>query len=95
GVFDIPSAKCPPDRGSSDRVTGGLAPIISTSPTSSFSLSPPKKTISPNNHSSTAARFPAVVPRHIPARSNSSYDLLTPPLTPDDGDASGASGIST
>jgi len=76
-------------------VTGGLAPIISTSPTSSFSLSPPKKTISPNNHSSTAARFPAVVPRHIPARSNSSYDLLTPPLTPDDGDASGASGIST
>ncbi|KAF9227305.1 hypothetical protein BS17DRAFT_747693 [Gyrodon lividus] len=72
-----------------------LAPIISTPPASSFSLSSPKKTRSPINNSSTTARFPAAVaPRHIPGRSDS-YDLLTPPLTPDDSDASGASGIST
>ncbi|KAF8556353.1 hypothetical protein OG21DRAFT_657272 [Imleria badia] len=103
GVFDIPNAKCPPDRGSSDCVTGGLAPIISQSPDSSFSPSPSEKSSSSKsssiNNQVTSARIPSTVPpRYIPARSwspESSYGLLTPPLTPDDSDASGAHGIST
>ncbi|KIJ67833.1 hypothetical protein HYDPIDRAFT_173587 [Hydnomerulius pinastri MD-312] len=84
-----------PGVGSSDCVTGSLAPIISSSPDSSFSPSPPEK-ISPINSPSTTARFPATVaPRYIPGRSESPYDLATPPLTPDGGDGSGASGITT
>jgi hypothetical protein len=76
-------------------VTGGLAPIISQSPDSSFSPSPPKSTSPINNHI-TSARIPiSVPPRYIPARSESPYGLLTPPLTPDDSDASGAHGIIT
>jgi len=94
GVFDIPNAKCPPDRGSSDCVTGGLAPIISQSPDSSFSPSPPEKSTSPINNHITSARIPIIVPsRYIPARSESPCGLVTPPLTPDDSDASGAHGI--
>ena len=99
GVFDIPNAKCPPDRGSSGRVTGGLAPIISQSPDSSFSPSPPEKISSSINSHVISARTPSTVPpRCIPARAwspESPYDLLTPPLTPDDSDASGAHGITT
>ena len=34
GVFDIPNAKCPPDRGSSDWVTDSLAPSFPSSPSS-------------------------------------------------------------
>ncbi|KAI0785591.1 ornithine decarboxylase antizyme-domain-containing protein [Abortiporus biennis] len=34
GVFDIPNAKCPPDRGSPDWVTASLAPVFSSSPSS-------------------------------------------------------------
>lgn len=90
GVFDIPNAKCPPDRGSSDCVTGGLAPIISQSPDSSFSPSPPDP--SPFNNHFTG---PLVSPRYIPARSDSPNSLLTPPLTPDDSDASGTHGMLT
>lgn len=96
GVFDIPNTKCPPDGGSSDRVTGGLAPIISQSPDSSFSPSPPEKATSPINDHYTSTRIPtAVPPRYIPARSQSPYGLPTPPLTPDDSDAGGAHGIFT
>jgi hypothetical protein len=36
-----------------------------------------------------------VSPRSIPGRSESPCSLLTPPLTPDDSDASGAHGIFT
>ncbi|KAI0365629.1 hypothetical protein BV20DRAFT_1038810 [Pilatotrama ljubarskyi] len=43
GGFDIPTAKCPPDRGSSDWVTDSLArsslPPLSSSPTSSINSS--------------------------------------------------------
>lgn len=96
GVFDIPPAKCPPDGGSSDCVTGGLAPIISQSPDSSFSPSPPEKlSVSINNHV-TATRISSTVPsRYIPTRNESPYGFSTPPLTPDDSDASSADGIST
>ncbi|KAI6166110.1 ornithine decarboxylase antizyme-domain-containing protein [Pisolithus thermaeus] len=46
------------------------------------------------NHTATAV-FPSVAtPRKIPGKPQS-YDLPTPPLTPDDGDGSGASGIIT
>ncbi|KAG9316665.1 ornithine decarboxylase antizyme-domain-containing protein [Chiua virens] len=95
GVFDIPNAKCPPDRGSSDCVTGGLAPIISQSPDSFFSPSPPDKSC-PISNCFTSTQIPASVPpRFIPGRSESPSSLLTPPLTPDDSDASGAHGILT
>ena len=96
GVFDIPNVKCPPDRGSSDCVTGGLTPMISQSPDSSFSPSPPEKASSPISNHFTSTRIPAVVPsRYFPPRSEYPYGLITPPLTPDDSDASGAHGIFT
>ena len=77
-------------------MTGGLAPIISQSPDSSFSPSPPEKSTSPINNHITSARIPITVPpRYISARSESPYGLFTPPLTPDDSDASGAHGIIT
>ena len=91
GAFDAPKAKCPPDRGSSDCVTGSQASFLpyhfSDSPSSSLSSSPI------SNHSSTSSdsprslfnypisRPPATSPRNIPSRSISS--LSTPPLTPD------------
>ncbi|KAJ7925209.1 ornithine decarboxylase antizyme-domain-containing protein [Mycena leptocephala] len=59
-----PGPKCPPDRGSSDCVTGSPASIFSASNSSYF--------YSPSN------------PRPIPSRDSSS-DLATPPLTPDNG----------
>lgn len=64
GGFDTPKPKCPPDRGSSDCVTGSPASIFSASNSSYF--------YSPSN------------PRPIPSRDSSS-DLATPPLTPDNG----------
>lgn len=95
GGFDVPKDKCPPDRGSSDWVTDSLASKIP-----SFSQSLPFSTqISPMNHTTTAG-FPSVAtPRKILGKPQS-YDLPTPPLTPDDGDnddgdGSGASGIIT
>lgn len=70
--------------------------MISQSPDSSFSPSPPEKTTSPINNHFTSTRIPTTVPpRYIPARSESPYGLPTPPLTPDDSDASGARGIFT
>jgi len=100
GVFDIPNAKCPPDRGSSDWVTDSLARVISRSPDSSISYSPSsEKSSSPIDNHFTYPRIPSTVPpRYIPARHESlesTYSLPTPPLTPDDSDASGAHGIIT
>lgn len=91
GGFDITKEKCPPDRGSSDWVTDSLVPMIP-----SFSQSLPSTQTNITNHT-TAAVFPsAATPRKIPGKPQS-YDLPTPPLTPDDGDdddvGSGASGI--
>ncbi|KIM40051.1 hypothetical protein M413DRAFT_446198, partial [Hebeloma cylindrosporum] len=90
GAFDAPKAKCPPDRGSSDCVTGSQASFLpyhfSDSPSSSPSSSPN------SNYSSSSPDSPrslfnypiphtATSPRNIPSRSISS--LSTPPLTPD------------
>ncbi|KAI6121757.1 ornithine decarboxylase antizyme-domain-containing protein [Pisolithus sp. B1] len=76
--------------GSSDWVTDSLASMIP-----SFSQSLPfSSQTSSVNHTATAV-FPSVAtPRKIPGKPQS-YDLPTPPLTPDDGDGSGASGIIT
>ncbi|GLB37147.1 putative ornithine decarboxylase antizyme [Lyophyllum shimeji] len=100
GVFDAPKAKCPPDRGSSDCVTGSPASIFSTT-SSDFSFSspelhyplinkpssiPPAKPNTDTNGFATYSR-PVSCPRAIPSRGASS-DLSTPPLTPDDDDDS-------
>ncbi|KAI6131648.1 ornithine decarboxylase antizyme-domain-containing protein [Pisolithus croceorrhizus] len=79
-----------PGVGSSDWVTDSLASMIP-----SFSQSLPfSSQTSSVNHTATAV-FPSVAtPRKIPGKPQS-YDLPTPPLTPDDGDGSGASGIIT
>jgi len=99
GAFDAPKAKCPPDRGSSDCVTGRPAPILcayndspSSSPNASyFSKSivyprsdSPITTIDYSHFTQTASS-----PRAIPIRHHS--DLVTPPLTPDGSDYSSGS----
>jgi len=97
GGFDTPNAKCPPDRGSSDCVTGSLAPTISTSPYKQFSSSPPEKHINSFARPPNSPFRTAVAPRDIPCRSDSPYDVATPPLTPDDDDdesSDSSSGIS-
>ncbi|KAI0356236.1 hypothetical protein OH77DRAFT_1478325 [Trametes cingulata] len=75
GGFDIPTAKCPPDRGSSDWVTDSLArsslPPLSSSPTSSIDssesaastlLSLGSKPHLPTNFSSRPYSFPPTPP---------------------------------
>lgn len=114
GAFDIPKAKCPPDRGSLDCVTDGPA-LFSSSPPSSFSTSPTStyfdssRTHSPIRSSKSSFRrsstgphtppdsgyFPRGAkagayklrsrPVAIPAKSSSTVQLCTPPLTPDTG----------
>ncbi|KAJ4468193.1 ornithine decarboxylase antizyme-domain-containing protein [Lentinula aciculospora] len=88
GAFDTPKAKCPPDRGSSECVTGNPAP-----PTSKTSISSPKNDYNFSylkQHTPARGSFPfpktAPGPYVIPARSSSgNSDLSTPPLTPDGG----------
>ena len=90
GGFDAPRVKCPPDRGSSDCVTGSPASIFSRHSDSDYEpdslqssiiypLTPPPE---------TCGSFPsscgAVAPRPIPNKT-SSFGDFTPPLTPDDG----------
>ncbi|KAK0241900.1 ornithine decarboxylase antizyme-domain-containing protein [Armillaria nabsnona] len=98
GAFDVPNPKCPPDRGSSDCVTGRPASILSSSP-STLSSSPDSNYI--NKHivyphakppitTVDCSRARATVPVTIPTRSPSV--LSTPPLTPDDGSDCSASG---
>lgn len=48
GAFDAPKSKCPPDRGSSDCVTGSSAPFFSFPP-SSISSSPTSFSTSPSS----------------------------------------------
>lgn len=93
GAFDIPNAKCPPDRGSSDCVTGSPASSISSS-FSRYSSSPNSSNDS-LTHSSYSPYPSAVPPRDIPIRANSPYDIATPPLTPDDDEDCYATGIIT
>lgn len=92
GAFDAPKPKCPPDRGSSDCVTGNPAPMYSTFP--HFSPSPDYDTNSKNlvhpfiEPLTTTAGYtnrshPISAPRAIPVRNDS--ELSTPPLTPDSG----------
>jgi len=89
GAFDAPKAKCPPDRGSSDCVTGSLA---SVSPHDSISSSPDQY-LSDRAFLSHAKSYPIIAtkpsnisrldsyPRSASIRSSS--DLSTPSLTPD------------
>jgi len=94
GVFDAPKAKCPPDRGSSDWVTGSPASASPALSFSSRSLSSSDFSSSPDsiNHSSsspiasTYSAQPLVAPRAIPGTPSSYEDIDTPPLTPDDED---------
>ncbi|KAJ4498299.1 ornithine decarboxylase antizyme-domain-containing protein [Lentinula lateritia] len=89
GAFDTPKVKCPPDRGSSECVTGIPAPLasnpsISSSPESYYTSAYPKQ------HTYVRGSFPfsktSVGPCAIPARTSSgSSESSTPPLTPDDG----------
>ncbi|TFK44654.1 ornithine decarboxylase antizyme-domain-containing protein [Crucibulum laeve] len=102
GAFDVPKAKCPPDRGSSDCVTGSPASIFSTynhsissSPDSlSFSkpISYPKPQV-PITSIDYSNFTRSSSPRAIPSRNNS--DLSTPPLTPDGGSEYSRSDSST
>jgi len=111
GVFDIPTSKCPPDRGSSDCVTGSPASMVSSSPFSDISSSPSRdyvatKSLShhPDSYHNTdyvfSGRKDAAMPQAIPRRSSSPYNIATPPLTPDDDEededgGNWASGITT
>jgi len=86
GAFDVPKLKCPPDRGSSDCVTGDPAPFFSSSPP----LSSSPNSVSDNQLSTylpsgycSAQITGGTLPQRIPKRSHS--DLSTPPLTPDVG----------
>ncbi|KNZ80472.1 Ornithine decarboxylase antizyme [Termitomyces sp. J132] len=85
--------KCPPDRGSSDCVTGSPASVYSSYISSSSELhhasTKSNKLLSANTDTSRdgfSYTRPVVLPRAIPTRSAS--ELSTPPLTPDDGDES-------
>ncbi len=100
GGFDVPKSKCPPDRGSSDCVTGGPALNHSSAFNPSFYSSPSLslKDIranqsfvyppTPPTPTADIVSFPhsPVVPQPIPAlrTQNFSHGIATPPLTPDD-----------
>ena len=81
GAFDVPKAKCPPDRGSLGCVTGSPASsLFSSHLTDSPSSSPSS---SPVSTDSIVYNSQATIPRAIPRRGYST--LSTPPLTPDNG----------
>jgi hypothetical protein len=87
GGFDVPKPKCPPDRGSSDCVTGSPAPTFSSEPDSDYEskllqnsiVYPPTPPLEPTGYASSNI----TAPRLIPAKSMKSPGLATPPLTPD------------
>ncbi|KAF9452351.1 hypothetical protein P691DRAFT_661180 [Macrolepiota fuliginosa MF-IS2] len=90
GAFDVPNSKCPPDRGSSDCVTGSPAscfsspsPSFCSSPTSSFSTSPTSSAGTRANISTIST--PRTIPALARSGSSASSGFSTPPLTPDDG----------
>ncbi|KAF9264274.1 hypothetical protein L218DRAFT_972776 [Marasmius fiardii PR-910] len=94
--------KCPPDRGSSECVTGRPAPFSPSFELSSLSFanaSSPKNPTPPlkvPNSTSTYVSRPFTIPRAaVPSRTGSaSSDLSTPPLTPDDSsDCSSSIGV--
>lgn len=79
GAFDVPKAKCPPDRGSLDCVTGSPASSLFSHLTDSYS----SPSSSPVSADSIVYNSQATIPRAIPRRDYST--LSTPPLTPDNG----------
>jgi len=81
GAFDVPKAKCPPDRGSLDCVTGSPASSLFSHLSSSPFSSPTSSPVSTNPFVYNS--HPASIPRTIPRRNYS--NLSTPPLTPDNG----------
>lgn len=106
GDFDVPNPKCPPDRGSSDCVTGSQASMFSTSPFANRSTpSPSSEPKFPNpivhpatpplgNHSNTTGDYISS-PQDIPGRARNvpaAHNLTTPPLTPDSDDGESVSG---
>ncbi|KAG1900680.1 ornithine decarboxylase antizyme-domain-containing protein [Suillus fuscotomentosus] len=78
---------------SSDCVTGSPASSISSS-FSNYSSSPNTSNVS-LMHPSYSPYSSTVPPRDIPVRTDSPYDIATPPLTPDDDEDSYATGILT
>jgi len=83
GGFDVPKLKCPPDRGSSDCVTGSPASFSSAS--SNFS------TYYPASNPSFVPSNPRPIPASRVPITSSNSDLATPPLTPDNGSDFGGS----
>ena len=79
GAFDVPKAKCPPDRGSLDCVTGSPASSLFSHLTDSPSSSPASSPVSTNSFIYNS--HPATIPRNIPSRNDSTSS--TPSLTPD------------
>jgi hypothetical protein len=99
GGFDVPNAKCPPDRGSSDCVTGSQAPIFpsspfnnhftpSNSPAPKFPNSivyPPTPPLESYSNNYISAAFPQNIPGRI-GNVLAAHNIATPPLTPDSDD---------
>ena len=81
GAFDVPKAKCPPDRGSLDCVTGSPASSLFSSHLTDLHSSLPSS--SPVSTDSIVYNSQATIPRAIPRRDYSTSS--TPPLTPDNG----------
>lgn len=102
GGFDVPNAKCPPDGGSSDCVTGSQASMFSTSPFTNHSTPSPSPepkfldsviyppTTPLETYSNTISDYiSAASPKDIPGRTRNvaaAHNLATPPLTPDSDD---------
>ena len=76
GGFDVPNAKCPPDRGSSDCVTGSPASTFSTSPfTNRFTSAP-----SPKPKFANSIVYPPTPP--LGSYTNNISDYLSSAATP-------------
>jgi hypothetical protein len=76
-------------------VTGSPASSISSSSSFSRYSSSPNTSNDSFTHPSYSPYPSAVPPRNIPIRSNSPYDIATPPLTPDVDEDCYATGIIT
>jgi hypothetical protein len=101
GGFDVPNVKCPPDRGSSDCVTGSRASMFSTSPFTNRStpspspepkfpnsiVYPPTPPLEPYSTLIDSHFSSATAPQPIPGSRHvpAAHNLATPPLTPDSG----------
>jgi len=98
GGFDVPKSKCPPDRGSSDCVTGRPAlnhssafdPTFYSSPSKDLHDSSHQSLVYPPTPPTTSADVVSFPPSPVGpqpilgGRQKFSHGLATPPLTPDD-----------